>query len=205
MSAFRDLEWLAADHSQRERSRTHNAVGRVRLLFGDDTQPVQFHQTEGHVGEIRNKVLRLQTHGFSSMPLPGAKGIAIYPNGNRAQGHIIVTEDTRYRPKGLKPGETHLFMIDGADSQGNNGTLRSALKALLGWAVTLFGKTINIGDADTTTIVIGSNGHTNTIDLYSQATVTVHCPSVIATNGGTPHNVLTNGGTGVSPVLKADS
>lgn len=202
--SFRDLEWLAADHTQRVAFRTRNQIAGITFSVGDDTEAVQFHQAEGHVTEVRDKVLRYQQHGFSSMPLPGAKAVAIYPNGNRAQGLILVTEDTRYRPKGLKPGEVHAFMVDGADGKGENGTLRSILKGLLNWAVTLFGKTINIGDTNTTTIVIGSSGHTTTLDIYA-TNPTIHTANAIVTNGGTPHPVLTNGGSGISTVLKADS
>jgi phage baseplate assembly protein V len=158
VSWYRDLEWLAADRQHRTAMRSRNTMAGVTLLRGDDSAPVQFHQAEGYKGEIRDNVLRYQQPGDASMPLPGAKGIAIYPGGNRGTGIILAIEDTRYRPKGLNPGERHLYMIDGADKEGNGGTLRSLIKGLLGWATTLYGKTINVGDSNTTGINVGTAG-----------------------------------------------
>lgn len=200
--SYSDLERFAADTTRRNTYRPPNLFSGVVINLSDDTGQVQTHQTEGHVGEIRNRVLRLMEHGFSSVPLPGAKGLAFYPSGIRQPGVILATEDTRYRPKGLNPGETHLFMVDGADKQGNNGTLRSLVKGLLGWVTTLFGTTINIGDSSTMTIVVGNNGHTNSVDVYAAA-VTIHTGHAVVTNGGTPSPVITEAGP--STVLKADS
>jgi phage baseplate assembly protein V len=147
-----EWDWAAYDRHQRTANRSHNALGSVTLTLPDDTTAVQSHQIEGHVGEVRNGAIRLQAPGFSSMPLPGAKGIALYPGGQRANAVIVATEDTRYRMKGLKPGEGNFYGVDGADAKGEGGTAWSALKALSGQIAKLWGKTITIGDGNTITI-----------------------------------------------------
>jgi phage baseplate assembly protein V len=149
-----DIHWGSYDQLQRNAARTRNSLAGVTLNLPNDSGPVQSFQTEAHVGELRNSQPRVENHGFSSLPLPGAKGVAIYLNGNRGSGIIIATVDARYRPTGLKPGEMQAYMIDSAKADGSGGTTRTVLKATLGWVLSLFGKTMNVGDSNTTTITI---------------------------------------------------
>jgi phage gp45-like len=126
--------------------RTRSVISRATLKLGDDSQPVQTWQIEGFPGEIRDGVQRLHAFGISSMPLPGAKAHVSWQGGYRGFGTITSVEDPRYRPKGLKGGETHIYMVDGAQaSDGTGGTLRTLLKGAIGWLTTLLGKTITIG------------------------------------------------------------
>jgi phage baseplate assembly protein V len=120
----------------------------------DDSGPVQKFQTEGHVGELRTNVARVENHGFSSLPLVGAKGIAIYLGGDRGNGIVIATVDARYRPTGLHPGECQIYMVDGAQKDGTGGTTRTILQGLLGWVAKLLGVTILVGDSDTQNVTI---------------------------------------------------
>jgi phage baseplate assembly protein V len=147
--------WDIGDQVSQGFYRTQSVVSRVTLKLGDDTKPVQIWQTEGFPGEIRSGVQRLHAFGISTMPLTGAKAHVTYQGGNRGFGTITNVEDPRYRPKGLKGGETHVYMVDGAQaSDGTGGTLRTLLKGAIGWLTTLLGKTITIGDVNTTTITI---------------------------------------------------
>jgi hypothetical protein len=141
-----EIHWGSYDQLQRNAARTRNSLAGVTLNLPNDSGPVQSFQTEGHVGELRNSQPRVENNGFSSLPLPGAKGVAVYLNGNRGGGIIVATVDARYRPTGLKPGESQLYMIDSAKDDGSGGTTRTVLKATLGWVLSLFGKTINVGD-----------------------------------------------------------
>jgi len=199
----RDLEWFAADMHQRTALRSRNALGGVTIDLSDDTRPVQVHQTVGYLGELRNPALRLQSPGYSSMPLVGAKAIVLYVAGNRAQGLIVGLEDTRYRPTGLQPGEFLLYAVSGSDHGGEHGIMHPILKGTVDGNAQLTGIEIDIGDANTTKIVVGSNGNAATVDVYGKTSVTVHSPSIVATNGGTPHPVETTAGP--STVLSADA
>jgi hypothetical protein len=74
--------------------------------------------------------------------------------GLRAPATILSVEDPRYRPLNQKGGELLLWMVDGAKNDGTGGTMRALLKGALGWAASLFGMTIAIGDSKTTTVTI---------------------------------------------------
>ena len=189
--------WELDEIVRRVHMRVMNSVTFATLTLGDDTNPTQTHQTEGYKDELRPAVRRISTVGLSDMPLPGAKAVVVYPGGQRSLGVIIATEDPRYRPKGQKPGEAWLTMIDGASGDGTGGTLRTVLRATLGWLVTLAGKTLNLGNADTTTIVLGGNGVTSLTIRVAGGT------KVRVTAGGTTHPVQTTAGP--STVLEADA
>lgn len=153
-----DGDWTQYDQHQRGAYRTRNTVAGVTLTLGDDSGPVQLHQTVGLTGELRHQVVRLQQPGFSSMPLVGAKGLAIYHGGYRGYGNIVAVEDARYRPTGLKPGEFTLFVIDGAGADGSGGKVRPIIQGRLGGKGQLLGVEIDIGDADTTDVTIKGSG-----------------------------------------------
>jgi phage gp45-like len=178
--------WSTVGRDERSFWRMHNTIGRVSLPLGDDSGVAQTHQINGYGGgstspELRTGMQRVGSFGYSSMPLPGAKGIVAYQNGNRGFATVIGHEDPRYRPKGLKPGETHIYLVDEAKGDGSGGKTRSALKAALGWITSLTGKTVNVGqkadkDEDTTAtltlfakdVKIGADG-TVTLTLTSTA------------------------------------
>jgi phage baseplate assembly protein V len=153
-----DIHWGAYDQLQRNAARSRNSLAGVTLNSPDDSGPVQKFQTEGHVGELRNAVARVENHGFSSLPLVGAKGIAIYLGGDRGNGIVVATVDARYRPTGLHPGEAQLYIVDGAQKDGTGGTTRTILQGLLGWVAKLFGKMILIGDSNTVNITLTGSG-----------------------------------------------
>jgi phage baseplate assembly protein V len=142
------------DGFSRSHYRMRNTVGRITLHLIDDRGPVQVHQGENYTGEVRNGMQRVGSFGFSAVPLPGAAGVALYQGGHRGFHSIIGVEDPRYRLRGLNGGEAALYMVDGAASDGSGGTMRRIVQGLLGWAVSLFGATIAIGDGNTQTVTI---------------------------------------------------
>lgn len=156
--------WRAFDQSARAYHRTRAGIGRATVKRGDDDKPIQLWQIEGYPSEIRDGIQRQQEVGLSTMPLPGAKVVLSYHGGQRSQGIIVGVEDPRYRPKGLKGGESQLYMIDEAGADGSGGKTRTVLQGLLGWIAKLMGKTI----------IIGSHDDTTAIDIYTSGTVTIH-------------------------------
>jgi phage baseplate assembly protein V len=147
-------DWGVGGAIERAWYRAHNVVGRVTLNLGDDTQRMQTHQIEGYTAELRDGMQRVQRFGHSTMPLPGAKGVALYQSGHRGFATIIADEDPRYRPTGLKPGEMQSYIVDGAKSDGTGGTTRIILQGLLGWLAKLLGVTIIVGDSNCKTVTI---------------------------------------------------
>lgn len=150
-------DWGTSGSLERVWYRTHNLTGRVTLTLADDTQPMQSHQIEGYNTELRPSAQRVQLFGISSVPLPGGKGVATYQSGHRGFPTIIADEDPRYRPTNQKPGCVTIYMVDGAKSDGTGGTMRSLVTGALGWVCSLFGKTIAIGDSNTTTVTISGS------------------------------------------------
>lgn len=152
-------DWGVGGSLERNWYRSFNTVSRVDLILGDDSNPMQTHQIEAYSTELHSSAQRVQLFGISSVPLSGGKGVAVYQSGHRGWPTVIADEDPRYRPTNQKPGCVTVYMVDGAKSDGTGGTMRALLVGALGWACSLFGKTIAIGDSKNTTSVTiyGSN------------------------------------------------
>lgn len=88
-------------------------IGRCVLNAVSDGAPVQLVQLSGLADEVRDKVERMAEYGFTSNPLPGAKGVAVFVGGERGHGVVIATGDSRYRLQELEPGEVALYTDEG--------------------------------------------------------------------------------------------
>ena len=89
------------------------SIARAILRVVDDTMPIQAVQADLLSGETRDRVERMQEYGFTSVPLPGCRGIALFVGGDRSHGAVIATEDNRYRKKGLGAGEVAIYTDEG--------------------------------------------------------------------------------------------
>jgi phage baseplate assembly protein V len=169
-----DEQIFAIDtETKRAYFRALNTVGRVTLPLGKDDGNIQTHQTVGYtspkVSETYNDMQRYGEFGLTSMPLPGAKGIVNYQGGHRGFQTITGVEDPRYRPKGLKPGESGLYAVDGAKADGTGGTMWHAFTARLKKVASMLGVTIIVGNKDTVTIT--ETGETITITGSKNVTI----------------------------------
>jgi len=119
--------------------RSMHTAARVTLNQADDNHKWQEASADGFNSDSRTKIERLQTFGFTSVPLPrdekkqaaaseeggegqkgnGPEGIALYLGGQRNHPIIIGVDDRRHRPHGLKPGENAQY-----DDQGQMTLLR---------------------------------------------------------------------------------
>lgn len=97
----------------RLRLRVRLMVGRVLMSIVDDAKSIQTAQVQGLAGEVLEDVERIQQYGFTSVPLKGAEGVAVFPGGERSFGLIIATDDRRYRVRSLRPGEVCLYTDEG--------------------------------------------------------------------------------------------
>lgn len=75
----------------------------------DDGPEIQRNQVTILDGETHGDYDRFQEFGFSSVPLPGCQAVIACVGGARSHGLIIATDDGRYRPVDLAPGETILY------------------------------------------------------------------------------------------------
>lgn len=87
-------------------------ISRATLNSVADGAPAQI--TQATVGDDDTKdPERISEYGFTSVPLPGAQGVAVFVGGLRDHGLIIATGDRRYRLTGLAGGEVAIH-----DDQG---------------------------------------------------------------------------------------
>ena len=122
--------------------RIMHLAARVTLNVGDDLKMMQEMFIDGMNSDMRKAVERIQSFGFSSVPLPrdesekqqtasangienpkgaAAEGIALFLGGQRNHPVIIGVDDRRHRPMGMKPGENAQY-----DDQGQMTLLRRA-------------------------------------------------------------------------------
>ena len=94
---------------------------RMRLMIGravlaaaaDDSKGVQLVQVKLLDGEVADGVERMQSYGYTSVPLAGAEGVMACVSGDRNHGIVVVMDDRRYRLKNLQPGEVALYTDEG--------------------------------------------------------------------------------------------
>lgn len=88
---------------------------RVVVALVDDAPKLQQVQVKGLSEQDRDQVERWQNYGFTSVPFPGAEGVAVAIGGSSDHLAVLVVEDRRYRITADKPGEVRLY-----DDQGQS-------------------------------------------------------------------------------------
>lgn len=83
----------------------------VRIV--DDSKDLQQLQVEVFEGEPIDGVERMQNYGFCSSPEDGAEALLLNLGGNWNHPIVVVTDDRRYRPKNMAPGEVRVFHKSG--------------------------------------------------------------------------------------------
>lgn len=96
------------------RNRVDNLVARAVIQLVSDGYKLQRIQSGVLAGEDVDQAERFQEYGFSSVPMAGAEGVALFVGGDRGHPLIVAVDDRRYRPTGLEPGEVTLYHKDGA-------------------------------------------------------------------------------------------
>lgn len=94
-------------------NRLANLISRVVLSRVDDSKKMQIVQLTALDGETRENVERVQNYGFTSVPKPGAEGVAVFVGGYRDHGLVLAVDDRRYRLKDLQAGEVAVYTDQG--------------------------------------------------------------------------------------------
>lgn len=103
------------DHLLRPlRTRLANAVARAVVKLVSDVTKMQELQVGVLDGETVEGAEHFQPYGFSSVPLAGAEGVALFPNGDRGHPLVVAVADRRYRPTGGEAGEVTVYSKTGA-------------------------------------------------------------------------------------------
>lgn len=111
--------------------RTVNAAGKLQIL-----------QLGLLAGETKDRLEHMEPYGFTSHPMRGAEAVAVFLDGDRAHGVVLVVADRRYRLAGLAAGEMAIH-----DDQGQKVHLTRA-----GIVVDGGGLPINVVNAPSVTI-----------------------------------------------------
>lgn len=91
------------------RRRVMLMIGRCILTAIDDSRASQVVQVSLMADESRDGLERMAEYGFTSVPLPGAEGVALFVGGDRGHGIVVATADRRYRLTALEGGEVALY------------------------------------------------------------------------------------------------
>lgn len=94
-------------------TRVANTIVRGVITLVDDSVKQQLLQFGGLSGETVDGAENFQPYGLSSVPLPGAENVTIYPNGDRSHPLTIAVSDRRYRPTGGQAGEVVMYTDEG--------------------------------------------------------------------------------------------
>ncbi|MES2170564.1 MAG: phage baseplate assembly protein V [Actinomycetota bacterium] len=95
-------------------TRIANGAGRATVQLVDDTGKTQMLQIGVLEGETGPDAEHFQPYGFSSVPLVGAQGVVLFPNGDQSHPLVIVMGDNRSRPTGGAPGDVVMYHHTGA-------------------------------------------------------------------------------------------
>lgn len=95
------------------RQKVRLMVGRAILAAVNDAGAIQTAQADCLADETHDDAERVQEYGFTSVPLPGAEAVLVFPGGNRDHALIIATEDRRHRKIGMVGGEVAIYTDEG--------------------------------------------------------------------------------------------
>ncbi|WP_234083049.1 phage baseplate assembly protein V [Enterobacter quasiroggenkampii] len=142
-----------------------NLLARAVVTGLNTAKKCQMLQVELMPGEPKENVEHLEPYGFTSAPLTGAEGFALFPDGDRSHGVILMVADRRYRIKGLAAGEVAIYTDEGDTLTFKRGNI-----------VELKTKTFSVNAAEAVNI----KTKTFTLDASTSATITTATCSINA-------------------------
>jgi phage baseplate assembly protein V len=102
-------------------------IARGIIQYVDDGHGIQLVNLTVQLGDVWTGVQRFQQYGFTSVPQQGAEAAVVSVAGLRSFGIVIATDDRRYRPQNMQPGDSAQY-----DSRGQMIRLSSAGIAITG-------------------------------------------------------------------------
>ncbi|RJG06243.1 phage baseplate assembly protein V [Noviherbaspirillum cavernae] len=89
--------------------RLSNMLVRGTVITVKPSQKMQRLQAKLLDGETADDLEHFEPYGYTSRPKQGAEVLAMFFDGDRSHGVVIVAADRRYRLKGLKDGEVAMY------------------------------------------------------------------------------------------------
>jgi len=93
-------------------------VGRAVIKLIEEEGGMRRVQAALLAGEEAEGLDIFEHYGFASRPLPEAEAVVLFQGGDRSLGYIVATDDPRYRPLGLQPGEVVIFNMEDKLAEG---------------------------------------------------------------------------------------
>lgn len=90
-----------------------NLLARAVVTGIDAAGKMQLLQVQLLADEVKGGVEHLEPYGYTSHAKPGAEALAVFLDGDRSHGLVIMVGDRRYRLKGLAQGEVALYTDEG--------------------------------------------------------------------------------------------
>lgn len=108
-----DLAKIVNQLTKPLRTQVANLAARAVVRLVNDAAKIQLMQLGVGSDETRDGCERIGDYGFTSVPMPGAEAVVIFPNGRRDHGLVVAVGDRRYRITGLVEGEVALYTDEG--------------------------------------------------------------------------------------------
>lgn len=89
------------------------SIARAIIRIVDDSLPIQSVQIALLGDETRDRVERIQEYGFTSVPFPGCRSIAVFVGGDRSHGIVIACDDPQNRKRNMQAGEVAIYTDEG--------------------------------------------------------------------------------------------
>lgn len=89
--------------------RVRGMIGRAIINLVNDASKMQSVQATIFAEQTPDDLEHFQHYGLTSVPLPGAEGLALALGGSTGNTVVINVDDRRYRLKGLQGGEVALY------------------------------------------------------------------------------------------------
>ena len=91
------------------RNRVLSLVARAVILRATEEEGLRRLMLGILAGETNDNAEIIQEYGFASQPLRGCEAVVLHVGGERSFAMVVATDDPRYRPWKLKPGEVVIY------------------------------------------------------------------------------------------------
>ena len=142
--------------------RVANTVARGVVQLVNDAKKLQTMQLGVLEGEDVDDGEHHQPYGFSSVPLPGAEAVVVFPNGDRSHPLVVAASDRRYRPTGGQSGEVCMYTDEGDVIRLGRGNVISLVTS----------GTVKLGSAGATEGAIKGNARNSAEQTFLTALTT---------------------------------
>ncbi|WJV61348.1 phage baseplate assembly protein V [Pectobacteriaceae bacterium C52] len=90
-----------------------NLLARAVVTGLSTATKCQMLQIKMAADELKTDIEHIEPYGFTSAPHVGAEAVAVYMDGDRSHGVVLVVGDRRYRVTGLQAGEVAIYTDEG--------------------------------------------------------------------------------------------